>query len=63
MANEGFETPILGVGVVDEGNSPLIDVGGVGGVDFVALIFPCVNGLLLWDLGLGDAPESETLRL
>jgi hypothetical protein len=63
MTNEGFKTPILGVGVVDEGNSPLIDVGGVGGVDLVALVFPCVNGLLLWNLSLGDASESKALRL
>ena len=61
MTDEGFKAPILGVGVVDESNSSLIDMGGVGGIDFVSLIFPCVDGLLIWDLSLGDASESKAL--
>ena len=63
MADEGFKAPILGVGAIYEGNSPLIDMGGVGGIDFVSLVFPCVDGLLLGDLGLGNEAEVETLGL
>ena len=63
MANEGFKAPIVGVGIINEGNSPLIDVGGVGGMYFVSLVFPGVDGLLLWNFGFGNEAEVKTLGL